>query len=190
MNYSNIFRKQTFLIVGSICLLMIVFVGISYALFSKNLESKELVVKTGDLKITFIGGNTIGGEIVPMSDADGQTSGSLYSFDIDNTNGNLNTAYTISIATDSSVSGTQLPHKYIRLSYDGAAAVTLSSLPTTSGSSENDKVYILKTGGIAKGVKDDRHELRVWVSDDAPSSVIGNVVALNLKVLSEVDASN
>ncbi len=60
MNYSNIFRKQTTLIVGSICLLLIVFLGISYALFNKNLEGDKLVVNTGDLKVTYTGGNQIG----------------------------------------------------------------------------------------------------------------------------------
>lgn len=190
MNYSNIFKKQTFLIVGSICLLMIVFVGISYALFSKNLESKELVVKTGDLKVTFTGGNVIGGDIIPLSDSDGMTNGALYSFDIDNTSGKLDTSYTISILTDSSVTGTRLPHSYIRLSYDGATPVTLSSLPVSSGTTDNDKVYILKTSGIAKGIKDDKHNLRVWVSNSVPSNVVGNTVGLKLKVISEVDASD
>lgn len=187
MNYSNIFKKQTFLIVGSICLLMAVFVGISYALFTKNLEGDKLVVKTGDLKVTFAGGNLIGGEIIPLSDTDGKTDGSLYSFSIQNT-GTINTAYTISIAADQTVSGTRLPHQYIKVSYDGGNPVTLSSLTKMSGTGDNDNVYMLKQGGIIKDATES-HQLRVWVSDSAPSSVAGNIVAFKIKVLSEVDTT-
>lgn len=184
MNYSNIFKKQTFLIVGSICLLMAVFVGISYALFSKNLEGDKLVVKTGDLNVTFNEGNIIGGEVVPLSDADGKANGSLYSFSIRNT-GNINTAYTISI---SALSGSSLPHQYIRISYDGGTPVALNSLTKMSGTSDANNVYLLKQGGIVSGATES-HQLRVWVSNSAPSSVIGNGIGLKLKVLSEVDTS-
>lgn len=187
MNYSNIFKKQTFLIVGSICLLMAVFVGISYALFSKNLEGDKLVVKTGDLKVTFAEGNVIGGEIIPLSDDDGKTEGSLYSFSIQNT-GTINSSYTISIATDATIVGTHLPHQYIRVSYDGGDPVTLSSLTKMSGTEDNNTVYFLKQGSISNGATEN-HELRVWISEDSPASIIGNVVALKLKVLSEADTS-
>lgn len=188
MNYSNIFKKQTTLIVGSICLLLIVFLGISYALFSKNLEGNKLVVKTGDLKVTFAGGNSIGGEIVPLSDTDGKTSGSLYSFTIQN-NGTINSAYTISIYADSTIAETKLPHQYIRVSYDNGNPVALNSLTKMSGTSDNNAVYLLKQGGIVTGATES-HTLRVWVSDAAPSSIAGNVVALKIKVLSEVNANS
>ena len=84
MNYSNIFKKQTTLIVGSVCVLLIVFLGVSYALFNKNLEGDKLVVTTGDLKVTYNGGNLIGGDLTPLSDADGKINGSLYTFSINN----------------------------------------------------------------------------------------------------------
>lgn len=188
MNYSNIFKKQTTLIVGSICLLLIVFLGISYALFNKNLEGDKLVVTTGDLKVTYTGGNLIGGDIIPLSDADGKANGSLYSFTINN-NGTINSFYTISISADSTISGTKLPHQYIKVSYDGGNPVALNSLTKMSGSTENDAVYLLKQSGIVTGATEN-HTLRVWISDTIPTSVVGNIVALKIKVLSEVNASS
>lgn len=188
MNYSNIFKKQTTLIVGSVCILLIVFMGVSYALFNKNLEGDKLVVTTGDLKITYTGGNLIGGEIIPLSDTDGPTNGSLYSFEINN-EGTINSSYTITLSTDETVTGTKLAHQYIRLSYDGGAPVTLSTLTKMSGSSENNSVYLLKQAGITNGAVEN-HNLRVWISDSAPTSAVNSIVALKIKIASEVDTSN
>lgn len=187
MNYSNIFKKQTTLIVGSVCVLLIVFLGVSYALFNKNLEGDKLVVTTGDLKVTYNGGNLIGGDLTPLSDADGKINGSLYTFSINN-NGTIDSNYTVTIGVDSSVNGVKLPHKYIKLSYNDGNIITLDELTKMSGTSETDSVYLLKQGSIVNGATEE-HSLRVWVSENAPTTIEGNIVALKIKVLSEVDAS-
>ena len=186
MDYSKIFKKQGFLVVGSICLILIVLIGVSYAIFQKNLISENnLVVKAGDLEITFNEGTTISGELVPMTDDDGVESGSEYSFTVENT-GTLDASFSIQIYADTLVSGTHIPHKYVKLSYDGGEAMRLSDLEkVTTGANESGNVYKVGSGSINSGTNQD-HVIRLWVSNDAPTDIIGNVIAFKLKVVSEV----
>lgn len=185
MNYSNIFKRQTFMVVGAICIIMVVFIGISLALFTKNVEGKNLVVKSGNLQITFKQGNAISGELLPMSDTDGKSKGSLYSFDITNT-GTVEANYSVQIYADTSVSGTHIPHQYVRVSYDGGTPVALSSLEkATTGAKESGNVYTFGKNNISVGTTNKQsHTIRIWIKEGAPTSIIGNTIALKIKVVS------
>lgn len=192
MNYSKIFKRQTFVVVASVCALIMVFAGVSYALFQKNLQGSDLVINTGTLKITFHEGTVITDDLVPMSDSDGKTNGNSYTFTVDNS-GSLNVKYQIQIYNDKSATGTLVPHQYVMLSLDGGNPVKLSDLTKDSGTSESDYVYVLGTGTIAAKTGSDTpsntHTVRVWIKSDAPASIIGNVVALKLNVISEVQGT-
>ena len=66
--------------------------------------------------------------------------------------------------------------------------VTFKSPVLTTNLSPSKFLLNKEQGGIVSGATES-HQLRVWVSNSAPSSVIGNGIGLKLKVLSEVDTS-
>ncbi|MGM9834606.1 MAG: hypothetical protein ACI31M_02350 [Bacilli bacterium] len=185
MKLNEMFKRQTFLIVGSIVLLLIVFAGISYAFFTKVLKSEnDIIVKSGDLEITFNGSDTITGDFLPLSNDDGMVQ-SGYTFTVNNT-GTLNAAYKVEVYADTSVEGTHIPHQYLMISLNGGEAVQLSTLTkTTTNEVEKENVYLLGNGTVEK--KNSKENIiRLWIKEDAPTDIIGSKVALKVKVTSEV----
>lgn len=185
MQLNRLFKRQTYLIVGSIVLLLIVFAGISYAFFTKTIKSEgDVVIKSGDLQINFNGNDVLSGDFLPLSNADGMAL-SGYTFSVENT-GSLNVSYKVEIYNDTSVAGTMIPHEYLMVSYNGAEAKQLSTIDkTTTGEDENGNVYLLGNATLASNNTSD-NVIRVWIKDDAPASIVGNKVALKVKVTSEV----
>ena len=72
MNYKSILKKQSFIIGISIFAMLTLLIGTSYAIFSQIKSSTNTqVLSAGTLNITYTGGTTISGSMVPMSDEDG-----------------------------------------------------------------------------------------------------------------------
>lgn len=187
MKLDGVFKRQTFLIVGSIVLLLVVFAGISYAFFTKVIKSEsDVIVRSGDLQIIFNGSDVISGDFLPISNEDGMAMDG-YTFSVSNT-GSLNVAYKVEIYSDTSIDGTPIPHEYIMVSFNGEEAKQLSTLTTTAtGYSEIENVYLLGNANLAKNNTSD-NTIKLWISEDAPLSIIGNKVAFKVKVTSDVVA--
>lgn len=187
MNYSKIFKKQSTFVVLSVVLLLVLFIGVSYAIFQQRLEStNNMVLKSGNFELSFTEGSEITADVIPMSDETGLTGGELYTFNVKNT-GSINAKYSILLYTDTSVSGTYIPHEYLRVSYDSGTPKSLSDfIKDTIGEDESGNYYKIATGTLDSNTNED-HNIRIWIKEDAPSSVVGNVVALKIKLVSEVN---
>lgn len=186
---TDFFKKRMYYIIGLLIVVLVVFAGISFAFFTQVIKSEnDVVVKTGDLVITFNNGDTISGDFVPTSDDIGMTLDG-YTFKVKN-DGTLNASYKIELYADSSVEGTHIPHEYLMVSIDGEPAKQLSTF-TKSTTSENEleNVYLIGEGTVDKTLES-THVIRVWIKTDAPNTIIGNKVALKVKVTSEVNKTN
>ena len=188
MRYENIIKKQTTIIAVSVIVMVIIIISSSYALFMQVDESKSVqTISSGTLLAQFSSGTTITAAFVPVSDTDGlATTG--YSFIVTNT-GTLDMNYEITIYNDPDATLTNaLAHQYIKVSIDGATPVLLSTLAKTSDTSsqtnENLIHRVVKNGLSvkAKGTTGDvaTHNVKVWVDEDAPTSIIGKTI--NLKI--------
>lgn len=186
---TDFFKKKMYYIIGLLIVVLVVFVGVSFAFFTQVIKSEnDIVVKTGDLVVTFNNGNTISGDFVPTKDSIGMTLDG-YTFTVKN-DGTLNATYKIEIYSDTSVEGTHIPHEYLMISLDGEEAKQLSTF-TKSTTSENEleNVYLIGNGTVDKSLES-AHTIRIWIKDDSPNTIIGNKVALKVKVTSEVNKTN
>lgn len=180
-------KKRMYYIIGVLIVALVVFIGISFAFFTQVLKSEsDVIVKTGDLVVTFNNGNTINGDFIPTNDSIGMTQDG-YNFTVSN-NGSLNASYKVELYTDPNAKGTTVPHKYLMVSFNGGAAKPLSTFAKSLTSNiETENVYLLGTNNLGKNSQS--NIIRVWIKNDAPKSVIGNKVALKVKVTSEVGNS-
>lgn len=179
------FKSKMYYIIGLLIVAIVVFVGISLAFFTKVLKSEsDIVVKTGDLAISFNNGDTISGDFFPITDSAGMITDG-YNFIVEN-EGSLKSSYKVELYTDTSVEGTPIPHEYLMISFNGEEPKQLSTVTTSkAGENESDNIYLLGTDSLEKNTQKS-NVIRVWVKDDAPSSIINNKVALKVKVTSEV----
>ena len=183
MKYEKIVRNQVLVIGLSVMVMVICVIGSSYALFMQRSESSSTqVIDSGTLTASYEAGSTITTSFVPLSDSDGLlTTG--YTFKISNT-GSLNMNYDISVyntGLDNS-----LEHQYLKISIDGETPVLLSSLEKTSDTAsetvENNIHRVLKSGSSIESGSNTTHVVRIWIDEDAPVSIIGKNVSLELKI--------
>ena len=198
MNYKDIIKKQTSIIAMSVIGMCIILISTSYALFMKvNTSTKNQVVETGTLKTEYAAGATLTTAVLPQSDTEGlATSG--YSFSVTNT-GTLPMKYEITIYNDPDGDLTKaIPQQYLRVSLDGSAPVAMSTLTKTSDTAsetnENNIKYLLATNKIVKAASQTgdiaTHNIKIWIDANAPESIIGDTVAIEVAVNGEVDDYN
>lgn len=192
MKYENIIKKQTTIIVVSVIIMVIIIIGTSYSLFMQVNESTNVqVVESGNLTIEYTGGTTITTATLPQWDLEGKNTAG-YSFSVKN-NGTLPMTYSISLynnPTQVAEGATLVPHQYIRLSIDGGEVKTLSTITktadTASETNENNIKYLLKENLSLNVGNTANHNIKIWIDEDAPTSIINNTVALEINVAGEV----
>ena len=97
MNYQNILKRQTSIILISVIFMVLIIIGVSYSLFMQVDESKDIqVLESGTLVLSSTKGTTITSSTVPQSDYDGMNTEG-YTFSIKNT-GTLDCYYTLYIS--------------------------------------------------------------------------------------------
>ena len=207
MNINNVIKKQTTVIALTVIGICIGLLGISYAIFFKVDDSTNVqTVSSGSLVVQFGEGSKITTEMLPQTDEEGMaTTG--YSFSVTN-KGSLDMLYDIFIYNDPDASNDtnniMLPHQYIKVSIDGSDPVLLSELEdsgvtVTSDSNYSDynltgennikriagKDIFVRAAGSGKDIN--THIIKLWITEDAPTSIIGNTVALEIQVFGEAD---
>ena len=207
MNINNVIKKQTTVIALTVIGICIGLLGISYAIFFKVDDSTNVqTVSSGSLVVQFGEGSKITTEMLPQTDEEGMaTTG--YSFSVTN-KGSIDMLYDIFIYNDPDASNDtnniMLPHQYIKVSIDGSDPVLLSELEDSGVTVTSDSNYssynltgennikrvvgkdiFVRAAGSGKDVN--THIIKLWITEDAPTSIIGNTVALEIQVFGEAD---
>ena len=175
-------KKKTIIILSiSILTVLIIFIGSSYALFSKTQSAlNKNEYQTGVLQIEYSSDSTLTINPIPLTDTEGASS-TPYTFTITNT-GTLDYQYDLKILTDSTYvanhgcANNQIPAQYIKVKLDDSEPVLLSSL--TSGT-------IISGETLAAG-KSKTYNLRMWLDISSPNSIIGS--HFHGKIVSEGEA--
>lgn len=180
MTYDNIVKRQATIILVSVIVMVVIILGTSYALFMKVDESTNTqVVESGSLSIQFLSkSQTITTQSIPLEDDEGlSTEG--YSFSVTN-NGTLDYKYNIYVIN---VANTPVSYDYLMYSIDGSTPALLSTL-----TSQTDGLLMKENGFVAaKGKTGDvtTHNIKVWISSDAPTSIAGQKISLKVIVSGE-----
>lgn len=203
MNYKRNIRKQSLIIAISVLALLGLIGGTSYAFFFRvNTNTQNQVVQAGNLKVThFITpATTQMDEIGPLADEialSTQSNKVLASVITVENEGTLPAAYKILIGNEENQAGntTQLvDHHYVRIAvYQNLdnnqqatiiAPTNLADLPQVLDTN-NPIEYVLYTGSLDVD-SSANFEIKVWLSQYAPVSVIGQQICLMVDVTSEV----
>lgn len=193
MEYNKIIKKQSYIIISSLIVVVLLLIGFSYALFVQNNSSKDnQVIVAGDLNVKFDDNSgTITANMTPKSDAEALLEeDNVYTFTIKN-NGTLNASYIITLQNDPTLvedENNLLAHRYLRLSIDGADPFTLASATKLdeNETAENEIIYIISANNKIKANKSKNHSVRVWLDEDAPTSVIGKNISLKIGIKSDI----
>ena len=175
-------KKKTIIILSiSILTVLIIFIGSSYALFSKTQSAlNKNEYQTGVLQIEYSSDSTLTINPIPMTDANGEAL-TPYIFTITNT-GTLDYQYDLKLLTDSTYvashgcANNQTPAQYIKVKLDDSEPVLLSNL--TSGTIISDETL---AAGASK-----TYNLRMWLDISSPNSIIGS--HFHGKIVSEGEA--
>ena len=175
-------KKKTIIILSiSILTVLIIFIGSSYALFSKTQSAlNKNEYQTGVLQIEYSSDSTLTINPIPMTDANGEAL-TPYIFTITNT-GTLDYQYDLKILTDSTYvanhgcANNQIPAQYIKVKLNDSEPVLLSNL--TSGTIISDETL---AAGASK-----TYNLRMWLDISSPNSIIGS--HFHGKIVSEGEA--
>jgi len=192
MYIRRMLKKRLFISIASVVILLLVFVGSTYALFfsvQSNEEDQHLSV--GDLNVVFNGGSAINiPNISPMPDANAiSRNDNIYTFTIHNT-GNLAWHYSISLrdnpaflpgGTSFSASRNLLPHQFIKYSFDNGSSSILGNAP-------NGLIF----EGIINPGDTRTFTVRLWVGEaqtyNLPNSALGSEIHLNIIVTGRAGA--
>ena len=207
MNINNVIKKQTTVITLTVIGICIGLLGVSYALFFRVDNSTNVqTVTSGSLVVQFGEGSKITTEMLPQTDEEGMATKG-YSFSVTN-KGTIDMSYNIFIYNDPDASknssNIMLPHQYIKVSIDGSDPVLLSELEDSGTKVTSDSNYssynltgennikriagkdiFVRSSGTGKDVN--THIIKLWIMEDAPTSIIGNTVALEIQVFGEAD---
>ena len=181
MNYQNILKRQTSIILISVIFMVLIIIGVSYSLFMQVDESKDIqVLESGTLVLSSTKGTTITSSTVPQSDYDGMNTEG-YTFSIKNT-GTLDCYYTLYI---SNVASNPLDYQYLRISIDGNDPILLTDLDVDS---ENSSRFVFENGQLSAANQDGdvvTHNIKVWIDELAPASIIGKKIQLQIDLYGE-----
>ena len=182
MNYQNILKKQTSIILISVIFMVLIIIGVSYSLFMQVDESKDIqVLESGTLVLSTTKGNTITTSTVPQSDYDGMNTEG-YTFSIKNT-GTLDCFYTLYI---SNIASNPLDYQYLRISIDGNNPIVLTDLDIDP---DNSSRFIFENGKLSAANQEGdviTHNIKVWIDELAPASIIGKKIQLQIDLYGEV----
>ena len=181
MNYQNILKKQTSIILVSVIVMVLIIIGVSYSLFMQVDESNQVqVVESGTLVLSSTKGNTITTNNLPLSDAEG-LGNEGYTFSVQN-KGTL--GYLYNLYVNNKASSNPLEYEYIKISFDDGPAIKLSELEVDS----EKGIILLANGYIAPANTEGdvkTHNIKVWIDEDAPTSIIGKKILLQIDMYGE-----
>ncbi len=197
MKYDKIIKRQSFVILLSIAVFLLLIIGFSYALFVQlNSSKNNQILVAGDLSVEFEDNSgIITTDMVPLSDTEALTKeDNIYDFTIIN-NGTLNASYSVTLRNNLEVvenNNNLLAHQYIRISFDGGTPFTLAAATimegTDSTGQENDYVYLISSGLKINASASQEHSVRVWIDENAPLDIIGKNISLKIGINAQTGA--
>ena len=164
MLYKDI-KLQTWILIISICLVILVVIGSSYAAFVWNDTGSNQTVSSGNytIEIENTSGTTITlANAYPMSDTEGKAT-TPYKFTIRNSS-NIDVEFSLKLINDASKTNT-LNTQNIKINLTGDNTIDTAILGQLTNS-ELDS-------GILKANSSKSYELRLWIKEDATNDTIG-----------------
>ncbi len=176
--------KKKYILMMSLVLVVLIVLGVSYALLQKNIvgDSNKVIYQVGDLEVKLdeTGSKDISLEnALPTEDSDGLKNKS-YNFSVIN-NSKTDLLYTIYLEDDTDAkskcgSDCELMSKnYMKYSLEQADKTVVTS------NLSSDKIYTGIIGGNAKN----EFKLKLWLSIDADNNAMGKYYFGKLKVVIE-----
>ncbi len=172
----KIFKHQLLITIVAGLAIVITMIGGSYAIFSATSKADEYnVLKVGNLEISYVDTGEGFGDILslngayPISDTEGINS-SPYRFSVTNT-GSITADFKIKVLYDDAIieedgcEDNLLLQKYIKYKFDNEEPVLLSS-------KESSDYVIYQSSNLVSG-SSEIHEIRIWIDEAAPNSVLG-----------------
>lgn len=161
----------------SVFAVVVSMIGGSYALFSSTSKADEYnVLKVGELEISYVDTGDGYGDVLslsgayPISDTEGINS-TPYRFSITNT-GSITADFKIKILYDESIieedkcQDNLLDQKYVKYRFDNNEPVLLSD-------KESEDYVIYEANGLLPAKSSEIHEIRIWITENAPNEVLG-----------------
>lgn len=200
MNGNNLELRRNIIILGIIALIFVFSIfSFSYALFSVMKEANETnVIKVGNLELSYSELNDSNSlQLVsefPISDSDG-LNGDSYKFNVTNT-GTLNLKYRIKIIDNKEAidehgcNDNLINPQYLRYTIDSNDVVKLSDAIIGDQYEGTEKVgtYYEIGGGEISPTISENHEVKIWIGEDSPNSVLGR--HYHGKIIVEIEQSN
>ena len=208
MNYKNIFKRETKIIVYVVICLTLVVLGTSYALFLQvNNNSNNQVVQAGSLTVTYTDGTTVSATsedddkncLNPVSNADGADSkGCKYEFSAQNS-GTLPMSYDLLIYHETPTATTTNVN-FDQIHFSLTKQHTLNNKQTNDSVNNNSNTKKLSelsnyTSDTNKKVLETakiepketiKFTLKIWIDENAAESLIGKNVNLKIEVKGKV----
>jgi len=205
MNYKAIIKKQSTVIAIAVICLTIATIGVSFALFFQvETNSNNQIVTAGTLNVSYGSGSSSisATELVPTSDDEALTSSTMTGTIYIENKGTLPANYEIALGNDTKAITSAgiseeelLSHEYIRVAayVNGELLIeptTLNKLATSENSTDLYKLFdgTIETTGTGNSTL--TVVIKVWVSENAPESIIGDYVYLKMDITSEVSEEN
>jgi len=204
MNYKAIIKRQSTIIAVAVICLTLTTIGVSYALFFQvETNSNNQVVQAGSLDVAYGSGTASisATEFEPLSDDDALLTSSITGTIYIENKGTLPANYTVKLGndiesfnnrSDKSENDKLISHEHLKVAayLDGSLVlepVLLSELETSSDNEDMKILFkdIINTTGTGENTA--TIVLKVWVTEDAPESIIGDHIYLKMDVTSEVD---
>jgi len=186
-----LFKRQALVIGLSVFLILVITLATSVAIFTKTGEGSEYnVVQVGDLELSYVDLNDEGNVLeladsYPLSDSEGEVS-TPYRFSVENT-GTIIANYTVKILQDidtinaDGCSDNLLDYSYLRYKFDNETSGNLKDKIDASNE------YVVGNGTLEPG-ESNIHEIRLWINESSPNSVLGT--HYHGKVVIDVEQDN
>lgn len=204
MKYTKIIKRETKIMIAVVIVMLIVVLGVSYALFMQVTDNtNNQVITTGTLQVEYASSNGYitsdnYDELIPMSNDKGLLQKG-YSFSVKNT-GNLPVTYKVYLFINEDDYNNDKANKKVsgdlfsdlslikynietnKINDGEVKKVNEMPLDSSSGISK----YEIYTGTVSSNASLNNHILRIWLDEDLDVSNIGKYIYLKLEVASYI----
>ena len=198
MKYTKIIKRETKIMIAVVVVMLVVVLGVSYALFMQVTDNtNNQVITTGTLQVEYASSNGYitndnYNELIPMSNDKGLVQKG-YNFSVKNT-GNLPVTYKVYMFINEEDYNNDKANK--KIAGDLFTNLNLIKFNIETNKVNNNEVNIDETSGIKKyeiytgtvnaNQSINNHTLRIWLDEDLDVENIGKYIYLKLEVASYI----